>query len=896
MKKLQFTGSRKKFLALSFLIPFLGYTAVMLVSGYTPFGSSSILYSDMYHQYYPFFVEFRRSLRSGASLLYNWNLGMGIDYLALIAYYLASPLNLLSVLVPESMLLAYFSMLVPVKLGLAGLFFGIFLNQMFHREDWSIPLFGGCYALCAWALGYQWNIMWLDTFALLPLVILGMISLLRSRRFVLYTVTLFLSVASNYYIGLFTCIFVALCFLCYEISCCRGWKRLLADLGLMALFSGIAIAMTAFLEWPAFVALGTTNSSVNQFPTGFKLNIAHENTWKGLLDAMRQVAGNTAGGLSPSFKEGLPNLYCGILSLMLMVQFFATKKFKLREKLCNLFLLLFFMLSFIIRQLDYIWHGFHFTNMIPYRFSFLFSFVVLVMAYRAYLLVETCKPWKAVLSGLVFLGLAACSDSRTDPVFLIYNLVFLLIYLTILLARKRPGKQTIELEDGPTTVVIPLTQEQTLWNKRLSWLLLAAMGLELVCGIVNFGVNFGGTGVSNYPKGTQDTADVISYMKELEAGNSDYYRTEFTHTQTLNDDALNGVSGITIFSSSVNVRVTNFMVALGFGAKPSYNRYAFEEASPVSNLFLNLKYLICRDGKVLDNNLFSTVYNMGPVYLLENNAYLPLGFLTNPALGELRVDDLDAGSFRFQNKLFSAATGIDAPVYREVSAYTMSSDDITVNQRGSGGYCTYTSGDAAGDVAVSFQVESDGFVCLDLSVSKKNSITVYKNDVEVFSESLGLDQMLAVGSCQAGDQIEVDFDCKAGEDGRIEMTAAILDEALYLQGVETLGRSTLSQERRTGTGITGTITAREDGLLYTSIPNDGNWSVTVDGQEAELVEILGAMSGVYLTQGTHTVSFTYHNRAFYQGLTVSCAALFLLLALTALVYLRRKGKHQKNPL
>ena len=47
-------------------------------------------------------------------------------------------------------------------------------------------------------------------------------------------------------------------------------------------------------------------------------------------------------------------------------------------------MLIFFMLSFILRQLDYIWHGFHFTNMIPYRFSFLFSFVVLVMGYRGY--------------------------------------------------------------------------------------------------------------------------------------------------------------------------------------------------------------------------------------------------------------------------------------------------------------------------------------------------------------------------------------------------------------------------------------------------------------------------------------------------------------------------------
>ena len=101
MKQIQSDQSRKKFLALAFLLPFLGYSLVMLVSRFSPFGNSSILYSDMYHQYYPFFVEFRRVLRSGGSLVYNWSLGLGVDYLGLIAYYLASPLNLLSVLVPE---------------------------------------------------------------------------------------------------------------------------------------------------------------------------------------------------------------------------------------------------------------------------------------------------------------------------------------------------------------------------------------------------------------------------------------------------------------------------------------------------------------------------------------------------------------------------------------------------------------------------------------------------------------------------------------------------------------------------------------------------------------------------------------------------------------------------
>ena len=48
-------------------------------------------------------------------------------------------------------------------------------------------LFACSYALCAWALGYQWNIMWLDTFALLPMVMLGMISLLQMLAAILNT-------------------------------------------------------------------------------------------------------------------------------------------------------------------------------------------------------------------------------------------------------------------------------------------------------------------------------------------------------------------------------------------------------------------------------------------------------------------------------------------------------------------------------------------------------------------------------------------------------------------------------------------------------------------------------------------------------------------------------------
>ena len=557
------------FTALAFLFPFVGLLMVMLISGYKPFGQYSMLYSDMYHQYYPFFVAFRRSLRTGQSLLYNWSIGMGIDYLGLISYYLASPLNLLSVLGPEKLLLSYFSLLMPIKLGLAGLFFALMLRRLYGKNDFSITVFGGLYALCAWALGYQWNVMWLDSFALLPLVVLGEIALLREKRFFLYTVCLFFAVFSNYYVGFFVCVFVALVFVCYEICRFPGWKRAGLDLVRIAIFSLLAIGMTAVLELPTLAALQTTQSSVNAFPKGFRLNIASENTWKGLLDAMRQVAGNMGGAVEPTFKEGLPNLYCGVGTVMFAWLFLMAKDVKIRDKVCCVFLLLFFMVSFIVRQLDYIWHGFHFTNMIPYRFSFLFSFVMLYMAYRTWMLRHSFRVWQVLLAAVLAVGIFACSEERTEWYFLAYNLGFLAVYLGVMLWSKYRRR----LPEDATERQRLRAEAVQLRRRQLSGvILLAVMAAELALDLVCFGIYFPGTAVSNYPKGTTYAASMIRYMKEREEDTL-FYRAETTHSQTLNDGALNSYNGISTFTSSANVRTTEFMKALGYGAKYTYNRY-----------------------------------------------------------------------------------------------------------------------------------------------------------------------------------------------------------------------------------------------------------------------------------------------------------------------------------
>jgi len=878
---------------LAFLAPMLGMFAVMIIRGFEPFGKTSMLYSDMYHQYYPFFVAFRNALRSGESLLHSWSVGLGMDYLGLISYYLASPLNLLSVIVPEGWLLEYFSLLMPVKLGLAGLFFSVFLKKLFDKNDWSTVLFGSFYALCAWALGYQWNIMWLDTFALLPLVALGTICVLRERKFVLYVVTLFLSVFSNYYIGLFTCIFVALVFVCYEISRWAGFKKFFCDIAYMALYSVLAIGMTAILELPAYTALQTTQSSVNKFPEGFKLNIADENTWKGLLDAMRQVAGNMNGAIAPTFKEGLPNLYCGVITNILAFLFLTCKQVKLRDKLCSVFLLLFFNVSFIIRQLDYIWHGFHFTNMIPYRFSFLYSFVMLYMAYRAYLLRNRFRLWQVIVAMVLAIGLSLCVDNLTDPVYWAYNGVFLLLYGAALVF---PFTQKVPALSAPWEAKQAYLENRS-YKKRVSgYVLLGVMVMELALNLVNFGVAFTGTIVTDYPRGTVYSENLLDLMKQREKDNL-FYRTETTHSQTLNDGALNGYYGISTFTSSANVNVTKFMKTMGYGAKDTYNRYCYEESSPVSNLFLGIKYMLERQDHVEENPYFDKIHSYGKVHLLENVAYLPLGFLAENQL--LDVDFASGkNTFEFQNELFQAATGVGEHVWTLITGkdLAISGTGVNLTSQTQTGYCSYTT-DSGSDGTISYKYIAiqDGFVCTSLNLSKKNKYSFWKNGEELYSETYSIPQSLSLCQVTAGDVIEVRLTCKADEKGSITLHTAILDEERFWRGYDILNASTLQLTTFKNTLVEGTIDCDRNGVLYTSIPQDGNWSAEVDGKPAQIVTIGGAMVGLLLPEGSHTVTFRYRNAAFSLGwkISLACAATFGGLYWSVYHPHRKKGKYEK---
>ena len=164
----------------------------------------------MYHQYAPFFSEFQYKLSNGSSLLHSWNIGMGINFSALYAYYLASPLNWLLVLCPKNLVIEFMTYSIVLKIGLSGLSFGWYLRKRWGRDDFGVAFFGIFYALSGYMAAYSWNIMWLDCILLFPVVMLGLEKLVREKKGMLYSISLGICILSNYYISIMICIFMVI--------------------------------------------------------------------------------------------------------------------------------------------------------------------------------------------------------------------------------------------------------------------------------------------------------------------------------------------------------------------------------------------------------------------------------------------------------------------------------------------------------------------------------------------------------------------------------------------------------------------------------------------------------------------------------------------------------------
>ncbi|MEA4823194.1 MAG: YfhO family protein [Clostridiaceae bacterium] len=826
--------STRGFYLLAFLLPFGLMGMSFALHGIYPFGDRQILVTDFWQQYYPLYAELRRKLIAGDSLLYSWNAGLGINFIASVSYYLASPMNLALALVPERFLREGLTLLLLIKIGLAGVWAAYALRKTYGGEGVFAAFFGAMYALCAFTLGYYWNIIWFDAFALVPLVAAATVQLVRRGNVGLYLLSLALCVFTNYYIGYGVCIFVLLTFfgacIAEKLSMKLFWKRFFT----ITMASVLALGMSAVLTLPTILALRHTYSSFSAFP-GFRL-------YESFLD----VLGNFVSFSHPTAKEGLPNLASSVLCMAMLVPYVLCKRIPLRERIYTCALFVFIVVSCNVSVLNFVWHGLHTTNMIPYRFSYLATWTLIAMAYRVFLEREGFGGELYIglcVGAAAFLVCAALGDQSMAAVLASMGLCALYGLTLWLLKHKAAGKPL-------ATVVFCV-------------LIAAELGVNAYIGVTEVQT----TDRASYPKAYEDVEALLDTLPE------GAYRVETAARYTYNDPLLYGYRGVGLFSSAANVSVTKFVERLGLHAWDAGNRYVYAETSPLTDVFLGIRYLVSIDGGIHDTENRAYAAESGRSALYENRFAQPMGFVANAAILSYTGDA--SNPFLSQNTLFRAATGLDADLYTPVDIVHVGHKGYTVYRSDYGRYRYEPDESTLGsDGKASFQwnyeLPSAGVYYAYTDVDNIDYIHVLRG-----SESWWYEQarpyLFCMGAFKEGEIVSLYANVDTGKTGTAKVYVYRLNEDVLRRGLDLLSATPYEIDTFTSTAVTGTVSTPVDGVLYLAIPNDGGWHATVDGAEAELLTVDGAMCAIALGAGTHTVALRYVPEGFIVGAFISVA-------------------------
>ena len=878
---------RNRYVWLSFLVPFVLMVTAFGLMSVSPFGDKQILVTDLWHQYFPFLADFQYKLQHGESFFWTWSIGGGVNYFSLMSYYLASPVNFLSVFIPGDWLREFLMFSVALKIALGGAFTACFFKSVYKRNDVSLILFACCFSFCAYFMGYYWNTIWMDTVCITPLVALGTVKLLTENRFRLFTVSLALALIMNYYIGLFVCIFVLMIFIAYSIVYWSGMKNFFVNLLKTGIFSLIAIGLTTFFLLPAFMALKNTHASGSTFPSTFAINIGGSNDLLGVLRALKSITGSFANFTCAENKaaDALPNISCSAFAMFFGFLSLTSPKIRLREKIVSMALIIFMFLSCIIRQLDYIWHGFHFTNMIPYRFSFLISFIMIVMAFRAFTTIDSISVVGALIATAMSIAviLMMVGDPGTEKMFTdhpdwqVPNLIAIAA-LTVFIA-----------------VVVILYTKRVIPKKIMVIALLvvtvAQSGVTAYLGVNRTTV----TGTYEYPRGGENMVNIVDTMNAREADTKELWRAETATTQTLNDGALNHYHGLSMFNSMANENMTRFYENFGMMGWKSGNRYTYAESSPVTNMFMNLKYIIARSGKVNNTYDLASVSASGSVGLFQNTHYIPMGFVTDSALINWQENDNEDqfNPFEKQNEFFKLATGSKEDVYTRLEVVTQGhteAEKFTVIKKEYGLYdfsCVDTT--VTPHVKWNYEAPQDGLYMMYADIQDGDDVTVMVNDVAQSSKyGMARSYIACIGYFNKGDKISVYADLKTGSSGKARVYVDMLNKDVFEAGYAKLSDSVMETTNCTSSSMEGTINVKESGLFYTSIPYEKGWTATVDGQNVEITPVGNSLLAFPIAKGEHQIKLNYYPNGFWPGFAVTLICACMLAAACVLVYVLKK--------
>ena len=870
----------------AFLIPaLLGLIAYAFFRVY-PFGTRSVLTLDLNGQYVYYFENIRRCFWEGKTALYSWARNLSGGFQGVIGYYLASPFTFIVILLPRSFILESLMIMQLCKLGAAGTAFCVYAQKSKNVPPLQSVIFSTMYALMAYSVIQLIDPMWVDGPVFLPLIILGVEYLVDDGRKINYIIPLSIMFIANFYIGFMVAIFVALYFVYYLFAGTsrkfRNVSEYASTIGTMIIATITVLLCSYIMIVPVYNALALGKFNFSKPDYSFKTMFNPIELVPCLLpDQYYSVNVDTGTKM-----YGRPEIYCGVLSACLAPLYFINREIKLRKKIGYGALLLVMFISMYIKPVNMMWHGGQDPNWLPYRYSFLVSFILVAMAADIFSKLGSYKASSKSLGG-------------------IFAVLAILVFL---FEAKMPSFEYNETK-YQYVAKFPYTTDETyngeawkrLWLGTLAFgLVLAAIYLIIVylysnakkaktrnvISIVLAAVVFFEAGYNTYDTfwkihkevyySERSTYDVVKYApnvtKELEEYDDSLYRTEKTFFRNVNDNQAWGLRGLSHSSSVMNTRILRFIETLGYSTKSYETRY--DGNTPLADSLLGIKYVLDDPDKKIANNktllspyynkVFSTKYidkdgKESDVDVYENPDALPIAFMADDDILKLSFLGND-NPFNSMNNFMSSMTGSTPDYSGELNpkSYFVRLPDPEVEMREcwesdyNGQHC-YNANAQAADPTVNLHLTAQNDQCIYMFLKTDNPkganlwISTEKDEEGNFINHKGYGgyfdgyeySIINIGSYEPGTDIEIRLTIrqidKTGNNEYImikDFQFYQFDYDAFHEDIQKLKASpmNINMDKFRENHIEGTVTAQEGQILYTSIPYETGWTIKVDGK------------------------------------------------------------------
>lgn len=885
-----------KTLLLCFAVPALAMIVIYCCLQVWPAGEHAVLVLDLNAQYVFYFEELREIILGGESIIYSFGRALGGEFLGMFAYYLSSPFSLLVALFPKEYMTEVMYLMLVLKTGMCGLTFGYYLTKKRSLHPTYTVMFSMMYALSSYMIVLQHNVMWVDNVMLFPLILLAVDELICRGKYKLYVITLVYSVMSNFYLGYMTCLFVLVWFFIRyymlgdeEKNPSGSRAHFIKSLARIALWSLVAILISAIIILPVYYSLsfGKLEFSDPKYEPAQLFDF---------LDILTKAFFGSYDTVRPA---GMPFIYCGTLALILSPLYFFSKEIPSRRKVGYALMLLFLIVGFNFNIMDIVWHGFQRPNWMNSRFAYMFVGLVLIMASAVMDKLggigEVAVKVSAAAWGVMLLILAKIGYDNLPDFLAVWASIGLLFLFAVLLP------DCVRIAKGPMA-------------KRIaSSALIVVVTIELigngVAMLYSLDKDVTYTTRAAYRELIDKYEPAVELMEEID--DDTFYRAEKLYHRKKNDNFALGLNGLSNSTSTLNARAIDLLQQFGFASDSHWSMYS--GATPVTDAIFGIDYVLADESAkkpvmdyIHDHYTLEATSATG-VDIYKNPYSLSIAFAVMddvleydlPVTGEDETKTYH-DPFDYMNLLLSAMTGEEIEVWTACEVADKSTSGVnTLNVKGYWAYGKSGASSSYLSYTVDITENKPVFVYFPTEYPRKATLRLNGADIGDYGKDDSY-SIRELGTFEPGEQVNLKVFLG---DEKIYFRKNVnffyyFNEDAFMHAMELLSDGTMTAYSERDDRVYGTISVPENSsVIFTTIPYDAGWKVTVDGEAAETVAVLNdTLLAVKAEPGEHEIVFEYEPDCVKYGLilTFTGLAIFVLACISdAIVKKIRKNKAEK---